>query len=137
MRPRSSLWARAFMFFLERVRKLVGVAAPSDLAGSSSIVIESDYTGILHCREDGDQEQMTRTSITILPLCDWLAFDLSNSYSFILSYKYTYYFYSSLKIICLNCLYTKKAITHLNSYLKRITRRSLEPFTGYTTSFLS
>ena len=31
------------MFLRERVRKLVGVAAPSDLAGSSSMVIESDY----------------------------------------------------------------------------------------------
>ena len=57
--------------------------APSDLVGSSSIVIKSDYSGIPHCDEGGDVEQVARISITILCLCDWVAFDLSNSYSFI------------------------------------------------------
>ena len=124
------------MFLRERIRKVVGVATPSDLAGSSSIVFESDYSGILHCGEGGDVEQVAPISITILYLCNWLAFDLSNSYSFIFLHKYTCYFYSSLKIICLNSLYTKKAIVHLNSYLRGITRKSSELFMGYTTSFL-
>ena len=41
---------------------IVGVVAPSDLVGSSSIIIETDYSGILHCGEGGDVEQVARTS---------------------------------------------------------------------------
>ena len=40
--------------------------------GSSSIVIESDYSGIFHCDEGGNVEQVARTSITILCLWDCL-----------------------------------------------------------------
>jgi len=46
-------------------KKIVGIAARSDLVGSSSIVIESDYSGILHCGEGRDVEQVARIFITI------------------------------------------------------------------------
>jgi len=60
-----------------------------DLVGSSSVVIEINYSGILHCGESRDVEQVAPTSLTILRLCDWLAFDLSNSLFFNLLHKYT------------------------------------------------
>ena len=87
--PQSSSWARVFMLLRKRVRKLVGVVTLSDLVGSSLIVIESNYSGIFHCREVGYIEQVTRTSILCLGDCH--VFDLFKSYSFILSYKYTFF----------------------------------------------
>ena len=102
-----------------------------DLTRSSSIVIESNYSGILHY---GECRASISNLVTILCLYDWSAFDLSYSLSFI----------SLLIYICLLLflqnnivwtLYIKKAITHLNSYLREITRSS-EPFMGYTASFL-
>ena len=70
--PRSSSWACVFMFLRERVRKLVGVAAPSNLTRSSSIVIESDYTGILHCGEGENVVQVAPILIAIIFICDGL-----------------------------------------------------------------
>ena len=48
----------------------VGVAAPSDLAGS--IIV-----GILHCGEGGDVEQVTRTLKQISRVCGYLSLPLS------------------------------------------------------------
>ena len=33
-------------------------------------VNRADYSGIFHCGEEGDVEQVARTSITILCVCD-------------------------------------------------------------------
>jgi len=104
--------------------------------GSISIVIESDYSGILHCDEGGDAEQVARTSTTILYLCNWLMFNLSLTLLFYFIVKIYLLFYYSHKFIGLNSICIKKVIAHLNSYLRRIIRRSSEPFTRYTASLL-
>jgi len=76
------------------------LAASSDFLGSNSIVIEINSSRILYCSEGGDIENVARTSIKILCLCDWLAFDFS----------YSLLFTSLLICIYACCCYSYKII---------------------------
>jgi len=88
----------------------------NDLVGSRSIVIESNYSGILHCGEGRNVKQMARISLTILCICDWLIFDISNSYSFILSHKYTSCFILLARLLVWT-LYTPRKQLHTSTLI--------------------
>ena len=83
------------LFLREQVRDLqvqeflreivIGVAAPSDLAGS--ILVE-----ILHCGEGGDVEQVTQTSKQISRVCVWLSLSFYSLVFYILHAFIVYIF---------------------------------------------
>jgi len=85
-----------------------------------SIVIKVDYSGVLHCGEGRNVELVDRTLITISCICNWLSHLIFLTLSLSLFTEILYLLsYLSCNIICLNSLYIKKAITHLNSYFKK------------------
>ena len=115
-------------------RRVVGRVAVLNLTRSSSVVIEINYSGILHYGEGEDVEQVARTLITTSCGCDWLAFDLSNSFSLL--------FIAILHLFLLLLQYNLfKLSTHQEcncapQLLFWEESREAEPFTGYTTSLL-
>ena len=113
---------------------LVGVMT-LDLAGSSQAVYKLKYNEILHCSEGGNLEQVAQYNNF---LCLWLPCVWSLQLS-----RITCIFVLSLYILMITwvhlIVYTlliKKVTVHLNSLLRWISRRSSQPFTGYTILFL-
>jgi len=115
-----NLRVRVLVFLRERVRDLrvqeclrglVGVAVPSDLAGS--VIIE-----ILHCSEGGNIEQVARNLKQI-----------SSSISYILTIVYILHNYTYLYMLdIVYALKLRKQLCISTLILREIVRRSLEPF---------
>jgi len=126
LRPRASLRVRVIVFLREQVRKLVRVAAPSDLTGS--VIVK-----IFHCVEGGGRRVSCADLETNLS-CLRLFFSFSLISLLLISCIIIHAYLYMLDIIC--TLHLRKQLCISILILRGILRRSSEPFTGYLTSFL-
>jgi len=106
------------------------------------VIIKVDYSGILHCGEGKDIEQVAQTSIIILYVCVGISFDLSKLSLLYLLYLLVYFlliFDQSFHIISLYFFelskHQEKKLCTSTLILRGITRSS-EPFIRFTALFL-